>query len=38
MIIGHMGDMAFLLGQKTHGQKPHITTFGALGGLAFDST
>ena len=30
---GHVGDMAFLLGQKTH-----ITPFGALGSLAFDST
>ena len=29
---GHMGDTAFLCGQKTH-----ITTFGALDGLAFDS-
>ena len=29
---GHVGDTAFLPGQKNH-----ITTFGALGGLAFDS-
>ena len=29
---GHVGDTAFLPGQKTD-----ITTFGALGGLAFDS-
>ena len=29
---GHVGDTAFLPGQKTH-----ITNFGALGGLAFDS-
>ena len=28
---GHVGDTAFLPGQKTN-----ITTFGALGGLAFD--
>ena len=29
---GHVGDTAFLPGQKTY-----ITTFGALSGLAFDS-
>ena len=29
---GHVGDTAFLPGQNIH-----ITTFGALGGLAFDS-
>ena len=29
---GHVGDTAFLPGQKTH-----ITTFGALTGLAFDN-
>ena len=32
---GHVGDMAFLLRQKKN--KKHITTFGALGGRAFDS-
>ena len=32
VIMGHVGDTAFLPGQKIH-----ITTFGALGGLAFDS-
>ena len=32
MTIGHVGDTAFLPGQKAH-----ITTFGALGGLAFNS-
>ena len=49
MIIGHVGDMACLPGQKTLSpghmgdtaflpeQKTHITTFGALSGLAFDS-
>ena len=49
MIIGHVGDAAFLPGQKPISlghvgdaafllvQKTHITTFGALGGLAFDS-
>ena len=30
--MGHVSDTAFLPGQKTH-----ITTFGALEGLAFDS-
>ena len=30
---GHMGNTAFLPGQKTH-----VTIFGALSGLAFDST
>ena len=30
--MGHVGDTAVLLGQK-----PNITTFGALGGFAFDS-
>ena len=30
---GHVGDTAFLPGQK----KTDITTFGTLGGLAFDS-
>ena len=29
---GHLGDTSFLPGHKTH-----ITTFGVLGGLAFDS-
>ena len=50
MIMGHVGDTAFLPEQKPispgHvldtafllGHKSHITTFGALGGLAFDST
>ena len=33
MIVGHMGDTALLLGQKTH-----IAPFGALGRHAFDST
>ena len=48
VIMGHVGDTAFLLGQKfiSPGHvggtafcpgKKHITTFGALGGLAFDS-
>ena len=32
VIMGHVGDTAFLLGQKTH-----INTFGALGGLTSDS-
>ena len=31
LIMGHVGDTAFFPGQETH-----ITTFGALGGLAFD--
>ena len=31
---GHAGDTAFLPGQN---RKKHITTFGALGGHAFDS-
>ena len=39
---GHMGDTAFLPVQKKKKKKKkkkkrHITTFGALGGLAFDS-
>ena len=49
MIMSHVGDMAFLHRQKPispgqegdtavlPGQKTHIMTFGALGGLAFDS-
>ena len=49
VIMGHVGDMAFLHMQKTHitshvcdmaflpGQKTSITTFRALWGLAFDS-
>ena len=32
LIMGHVGDTAFLPGQETHN-----TTFGALGGLAFDT-
>ena len=47
--MGHVGNMAFLLGQKPispghmgdmaflPGQKINIFTFGALGSLAFDS-
>ena len=49
MIMGHMSDTAFLPGRKPISpghvydtaflprQKSHINTFGALGGLAFDS-
>ena len=50
MIMGYMGDTFFCAGKKPispghlgdatflPGQKSHIITFGALGGLAFDST